>query len=82
MVAFEFFSRNDLTEQETKRSMESFIFLVQKQFGKIKARTVANGITQKAYINRDDAASPTAARDAIIITGVIEMMFQMIFCKH
>ena len=63
--------RNDLNEQEKKRSTESLILLVQKQPGKIKSRTVANGITQRAYINRDDASSTTAASNAIIITGAI-----------
>ena len=52
--------------------MESLIFLIQNQSGKIKARTVANCSTQRAYIHHDDTASPTAANDAIIITGVIE----------
>ena len=72
MVMFEPISRNDLTKQDKKRAMDSPIFLVQKWSGKIKARTVANGSTQRAYINRDDASSPMAASDDIIITGVIE----------
>ena len=45
---------------------------MKKQAGKIKARTVENGSTKKTYIYRDDAASPMAASDAIIITCVIE----------
>ena len=69
---FEPISRNDLTEQEHKRSVESLIFLVQKQSGKIKANTFVNGSMKREYIDRDDAASPMAASDAIIITGVIE----------
>jgi hypothetical protein len=35
----------------------------------IKARTRANGSTQRPYIEREDAASPTAATYAILITG-------------
>ena len=69
---FEKLSRNDLTEKEKKRAMDILIFLVQKRSGNIKSRTVANGSTQRAYIDRDEAAIPTSARDAIIITGVIE----------
>ena len=71
-VVFEPMSRNDLTEQENKRSTESLILLVQKRSGNIKSRTVANGSTKRAYTNRDDAAIPTAESNAIIITGVIE----------
>ena len=52
--------------------MDILIFLVQKRSGNIKSSTVANGGTQRSYIDRDDAAIPTSARDAIIITGVIE----------
>jgi hypothetical protein len=32
----------------------------------------ANGSTQCAYIAREEASSPTAASEAIIITGVID----------
>ena len=42
-VIFEIISRNDLTEKEKKRSMESLIFLVYNQSSNNKARTVANG---------------------------------------
>ena len=52
--------------------MESLIFVTEKRDGSVKARTCANGSTQRGYIDRDQAASPTAVTDAIIITGVIE----------
>jgi hypothetical protein len=52
--------------------MESLHFLVKKPDGKIKARTCANGSTQCEYIDREDATSPTAATEAILITGVID----------
>ena len=61
-----------MTEHENNRAMESLISIVQKRSSKIKARTIANGSTQRAYIDRDESASPTAESDAIIITGVIE----------
>ena len=52
--------------------MESLIFLTEKRDGLVKARTCANGSTQQDYIPREDAASPTASTDSILITGVIE----------
>ena len=52
--------------------MESLILLAQKQSGKIKARIVANGSTKISYIDSDNAASPTAASDYVIIIVVIE----------
>jgi hypothetical protein len=62
----------DMTQLERKRAMESLIFLAEKKDGRIKARTCANGSTQRDYIDRDDAASPTATNESILITGAIE----------
>ena len=70
-VVFELISTKDLNEQENNKSKEIIIFLVQKRYGKIKARTVANGSTKRAYNDRDNAAIPTVASNAIIITGLI-----------
>jgi hypothetical protein len=61
----------EMTQLERKRAMESLIFLVKKQDGRIKALTCANGSTQHAYPDRDEAASPTAMTESILITGVI-----------
>ena len=63
---------SELTQQEKKRAMESLIFLVQKSDGRIKARTCANGSTQRSYIDKEEATSPTALTEAIIITAAIE----------
>ena len=62
----------ELTDQEKRRAMESLIFLVEKRDGTIKGRTCANGSTQREYMDRDEAASPTAMTESIIITGVID----------
>ena len=69
---FEPIFRNELTEKEKKRATESLIFLLHKRSGKIKARTVENGNTQRAYIDRDKVEIPTESSDSIIITGVLE----------
>ena len=52
--------------------MESPIFLTQKKDGRIKARTCANGSTQREYTSRYEAASPTALTESHIITAVID----------
>eukprot|EP00957_Ditylum_brightwellii_P030079 2276858-Ditylum_brightwellii.AAC.1 len=52
--------------------MKSLIFLTKKRDKTIKARVCVNGITQRSYIAREEAASPMAAIEAIFITGVIE----------
>jgi hypothetical protein len=60
-----------MTMLERKRAMESLIFLTEKRDETVKARVCANGSTQRAYIAREEASSPTAASEAILITGVI-----------
>jgi hypothetical protein len=62
----------DMTPLERKRAMESLIFLTEKRDGTVKARTCANGSTQRAYIPREEATSPTAATEAILITAVVD----------
>jgi hypothetical protein len=61
-----------LTQQETKRAMESLIFLVEKRDGRVKARWCANGSTQRSYINKEDVASLTALNESILLTATID----------
>ena len=56
--------------------MESLIFLTEKRDGKIKARTCANGSTQREYTPKEDAEIPTAATDSILLTGVLDAQQQ------
>jgi hypothetical protein len=71
-AVFEPIRVDDMTQLERKRAMESLIFLVEKRDGRVKARTCANGSTQRAYMERDDAASPTAMTESILITATID----------
>jgi hypothetical protein len=71
-VVFKPIRISEMTSRERKRAMESLIFLVEKRDGRIKARTCANGSTQRDYIPREDAASPTASTEAVLLTGVID----------
>ena len=38
----------------------------------MKARTCADGSSQRAYVYKEEAASPTAATESIMLTGVID----------
>jgi hypothetical protein len=71
-VVFKPIKVESLTRLERQIAMESLIFLIEKRDGSIKARTCANGSTQRYYIPKEEAASPIAATESIIITGVIE----------
>jgi hypothetical protein len=61
----------EMTQVKRRRAMESLIFLVKKQDGRIKACTCANGSIQNAYTAHDEAASPTAMTKSILITAMI-----------
>ena len=63
---------SNLTPEERKRALESLIFLVEKRDGRIKSRHCANGSTQREYVEREEAASPTVSTESILITGAIE----------
>ena len=52
--------------------MNSLIFLTEKRDGTIKARACANGSTQRSYINKEEAASPTVSTEALLTTAVID----------
>eukprot|EP00934_Nitzschia_sp_Nitz4_P008823 Nitzschia sp. Nitz4//scaffold544_size3429//46//666//NITZ4_009268-RA/size3429-processed-gene-0.4-mRNA-1//-1//CDS//3329554276//8813//frame0 len=47
-------------------------FLKRKRCGKVKARGCADGRPQRAYIQKEDAASPTVSNEAVFITAVID----------
>ena len=61
-----------LTQQERTRALESLIFLVEKRDGTVKARTCANGSTQRVYTTKEEAASPTVMVESILLTATIE----------
>jgi hypothetical protein len=67
-VVFELISIEEMTKRERKRAMESLIFLTEKRDETVKARVCANGSTQRAYMSKEEALSPTAASEAIITT--------------
>jgi Reverse transcriptase (RNA-dependent DNA polymerase) len=71
-VVFKPVNVGELTQQERRRAMDSLIFLVEKSDGRIKARTCANGSSQRSYIEKKEATSPTALTEAIMITAAIE----------
>jgi Reverse transcriptase (RNA-dependent DNA polymerase) len=73
-AAFKPVSIQEMTPKERKRAMESLIFLVEKKDGRVKARACANGSTQREYINKEEAASPTVATESILITAALDAM--------
>ena len=60
-----------LTREERVKALSSLIFLKEKSNGDVKSRTCINGAPQRAYIRKENAASPTVMTDSVFITGAI-----------
>ena len=63
---------NDLTTSEKKKAMEASRLMTEKNDKTIKGRMVYNGKPSCKWMSRDDAASPTASLEGIMIQGVID----------
>ena len=71
MHTFTPINSSDLTKKERADSIASLMFLTEKRDGKIKGHACADGIKQREHIKKEDAASPTAALESILITSAI-----------
>ena len=63
---------NKLSPHARRKAMRSLMFLTEKRDGSLKGRTVADGSTQRDWISKDQAASPTVALESILMTCVID----------
>ena len=61
-----------LTQEEKNKAVEALMFLTEKRDGSIKGRLVYNGKPTREWLSRDDAASPTAALESIMLTGIVD----------
>ena len=57
-----------LTNEQRKKALRLVQLIKEKRCGKIKGRTCADGRPQRAYIPEEEATSPTAANESILIT--------------
>ena len=69
---FEPIHPSQLTQLEKDKAMNSLIFLTEKKDRTIKARACANGSSQKPYIDKHNATSPTVTTEALLTTAVID----------
>ena len=66
--------KTDLSWNEVQQALGYLMFLKRKRCGKIKGRGCADGRKQRAYIEKEDSASPTVATDSVFITAVIDAL--------
>jgi hypothetical protein len=62
-----------LTPSEKKKAMQSLLFLTEKRDGRIKGRLVYNGKPTREWVSQDDAASPTASLEGILLTSILDV---------
>ena len=71
-VVFEPIDVKKLTAQERRRAQEALMFLTQKRCGKIKGRMVFNGKPTRAWLSREESASPTVSLESLFLTATID----------
>ena len=64
--------RKDLTHKQIKQILESHMFLMKKRNGLVKAQKVAGGNKQQDYIVKEEASSPTAATESVLLSCAID----------
>jgi hypothetical protein len=65
---------NELTPKQREEVLEDFMFVEQKKSGDDKGRLVINGKMQRGHITKEEASSPRASTDAILLTLVIDAL--------
>ena len=68
---FEPANPSTLTKKEKERAIESHLFLKLKQDATMKGRMVAGGNKQCTYTPKEDAASPMAYLESVMLTAMI-----------
>jgi hypothetical protein len=62
----------EMKHSERKKAQMALMFLTEKRVKSLKGRMVYNAKPAREWLSQEDAASPTAALESILITGVIE----------
>ena len=65
------------------RALSSLMFLKEKSTGEVKGRACINGAPQRAYISKEEAASPTVSTESTFITATIAAAEKMkVWCYN
>ena len=61
-----------LTPKQKSQTLESHLFLKEKRDSTVKGRMVAGGNKQRSYTPKEEATSPTAALESVMLTATID----------
>ena len=62
----------DLSEEQRRMILESFLFVTRKRSGELKGRKVAGGNKQRDFVSKEEASSPTVSNDSTILSCTID----------
>jgi hypothetical protein len=62
----------ELNKEERQQVLASHLFLKEKRDASIKGRMAAGGNKERGTIDKQDASSPTAALESLLLTAVID----------
>ena len=65
--------RKDISSKLWSNRCEAVNLIKEKSNGEIKDHCCADGRVQRQFISKEEAASPTAATESVLMTGVIEV---------
>jgi hypothetical protein len=71
-VCFRPIDVSTLTIEEKRKAQEALMFLSEKRDESVKGRMVYNGKPTREWLSREDAASPTATLESIMLTAMID----------
>jgi hypothetical protein len=60
-----------LSQEERMQALSSLLFLKEKQSGKVKGQACLNGAPQRAYIPKEEVASPKVSTESTFIMAAI-----------
>jgi hypothetical protein len=64
--------KKDLTDQQIKECLHLITVIKEKRTGDLKGRACADGRPQRAYIPKEDAASPAVSLESLILSLMID----------
>jgi Reverse transcriptase (RNA-dependent DNA polymerase) len=63
---------SELSEIERKNALDTIVLIEEKRDGRVKGRAVADGRKQRGIVPKEEATSPTASLEAVILTCIID----------
>ena len=71
MNTFKPIKANSMTKKQRRKALRLINLIKEKRDGTLKGHTCADSRSQRSYISKDEAVSPTCSNEAVMISLVI-----------